>query len=93
MKELDIRKDDIIVVYDYNLPMPISPRASWMLRAFGAETVHVLDGNFQKWLNEDHYPIMSGQKNNEAFSRLGTREEPENRLEFVLDESFVAKYD
>mgnify|MGYP006112012121 CR=1 FL=1 len=37
MHELDIRPDDIIVVYDYNRPMPISPRASWMLRAFGAE--------------------------------------------------------
>lgn len=79
MQELDIRPDDIIVVYDYNRPMPISPRASWMLRAYGAERVHVLDGNFHKWLAEDHYPIMSGQKNNEAFTRLGTREKPDER--------------
>lgn len=60
MNELDIRPDDIIVVYDYNKPMPIAHRASWMLRAFGAKNVHVLDGGFHKWFREDHYPIMSG---------------------------------
>jgi 3-mercaptopyruvate sulfurtransferase SseA len=92
MRELDIRPDDIIVVYDYNRPMPISPRASWMFRAFGAQNVHVLDGNFYKWLNEDHYPIMTGQKSNEAFTRLGRREPAENPLEFILNEEFVTNY-
>ena len=91
MRELDIRPDDIIVVYDSNRPMPISPRASWMLRAFGAQNVHVLDGNFYKWL-EDQMPIMTGQKTNEAFTRLGHREPAENPLEFVLNEEFVSDY-
>ena len=37
-------------------------------------------------------PIMTGQKSNEAFTRLGHREPAENPLEFILNEEFVSDY-
>jgi 3-mercaptopyruvate sulfurtransferase SseA len=30
--------------------MVAAPRASWMLRAFGAKNVFVLNGTFLKWI-------------------------------------------
>ena len=42
MKAMDIRVTDTIVCYDF-LGMLAAPRVSWMLRAFGAKNVFVLD--------------------------------------------------
>ena len=49
MKEMDVRVDDTIVCYD-SLNMIIAPRVSWMMRAFGAKNVFVLNGTFLKWI-------------------------------------------
>ena len=57
MGELDVRIDDTSVCYD-SMGMLTAPRASWMMRAYGARSVRVLDGTFSKWQNENR-PIVS----------------------------------
>ena len=69
MAELDVRIDDDIVCYD-SMGMLTAPRASWMMRAYGARSVRVLDGTFSKWQTENR-AIASFQDDNEAFSRAG----------------------
>lgn len=51
MESLGIGDRDRIVVYD-NSPLHSAGRAWWMLRAFGAAQVAILDGGFQKWMAE-----------------------------------------
>ncbi len=58
MKEMDVRKSDLIVVYD-KYRMISAPRAYWMLKTFGATNVYVLNGTFEKWQKEGR-PIDSG---------------------------------
>ena len=48
MKELDVRKNDFIVVYD-KFKMMQAPRGFWMLKTFGAQNVYLLNGTFAKW--------------------------------------------
>ncbi|MGQ0661901.1 3-mercaptopyruvate sulfurtransferase [Sphingosinicella sp.] len=51
MQTLGIGDGNRIVVYD-NSPLHTAARAWWMLKAFGAHLVAVLDGGFQKWMAE-----------------------------------------
>ena len=48
MKKLDVRKSDIVVVYD-KVGMLSSPRAYWLLKTFGLPNVLLLNGTFSKW--------------------------------------------
>ena len=59
MKQLDVRKSDIIVCYDKG--MISAPRAYFMLKAFGAPNVYVLNGMFKKWSKEGK-PVEEGDK-------------------------------
>ena len=67
MMKMDVRITDTIVCYD-SLGMLAAPRISWMLRAFGAKNVHVLNGCLYQW-KRDQLPISQGQQDNEAFAR------------------------
>ena len=51
MQALGIGDANRIVVYD-NSPLHTAARAWWMLRAFGARQVAILDGGLQKWMAE-----------------------------------------
>lgn len=51
MKEMDVRKNDIIVVYDKYRNIS-APRNYWMLKTFGAPNVLILNGTFSKWEKE-----------------------------------------
>lgn len=51
MKRLGIRKDQTIVFYDHVSIFSVC-RAAYMLRAFGAEDVRVLNGCLKKWTDE-----------------------------------------
>jgi thiosulfate/3-mercaptopyruvate sulfurtransferase len=51
MERLGVGRDDRIVVYD-NSPTRNSARGWFMLRHFGAAKVAILDGGFQKWVDE-----------------------------------------
>ena len=44
---LDVRKSDIIVVYDKYRNIS-APRNYWMLKTFGAPEVYILNGTFAK---------------------------------------------
>lgn len=57
MRAMDIRKTDTIVCYDM-IGMLAAPRASWMLRTFGAKNVYVLDGTVEQW-QEEKLPMLS----------------------------------
>jgi thiosulfate/3-mercaptopyruvate sulfurtransferase len=59
MQSLGIGDGARIVVYD-NSPLHSAFRTWWMLRAFGALQVAVLDGGMQKWLAEGR-PVEGGR--------------------------------
>ena len=48
MKEMDVRKSDLVVVYD-KYRMISAPRAFWMIKTFGTPEVYILNGTFAKW--------------------------------------------
>jgi thiosulfate/3-mercaptopyruvate sulfurtransferase len=58
MRKLNIRKSDIVVVYD-KVGMLSSPRAFWLLKLFGMPNVHLLNGTFSKWEAEKR-PVIEG---------------------------------
>lgn len=51
MKLINVRKSDIIVVYD-KIGKVSAPRAFWMLKTFGMQNVAILNGSFNKWVSE-----------------------------------------
>jgi thiosulfate/3-mercaptopyruvate sulfurtransferase len=60
MSALGIRRDDTVVVYDSAEQGIFSaPRVGWTLKAFGHDSVHVLN-NFKLWV-EEGYPTESGE--------------------------------
>jgi thiosulfate/3-mercaptopyruvate sulfurtransferase len=59
MERIGVSRGDRIVVYD-NSPLRTAARGWFTLRHFGAEQVAVLDGGFQKWLEEGR-PTESGE--------------------------------
>ena len=60
MQSLGARDGARFVVYD-NSPLHSAARIWWMLRAFGAHYVALLDGGFQKWTAENR-PIERGRE-------------------------------
>lgn len=75
MKNIGIRRDDVVVVYDTEeLGIFSAPRVGWTLKVFGHPSVHVLN-NFRLWVQQglptetgkaatlaeegSHYPIPS----------------------------------
>lgn len=58
MKAVDVRKKDLIVVYD-QIGNISAGRAVWLLRTFGLQNVLLLNGAFDKWQGEQR-DIISG---------------------------------
>jgi thiosulfate/3-mercaptopyruvate sulfurtransferase len=59
MERLGVGRHDRIVVYD-NSPIHSAARGWFTLRHFGADSIAILDGGFQRWLAEGH-PTESGE--------------------------------
>ena len=59
MERLGVGREQRIIVYD-NSPLRTAARGWFMLRHFGAPSVAILDGGFQKWVAEDR-PTESGE--------------------------------
>ena len=93
MENMDVRINDTIVCYDM-MGMLTAPRVSWMLRAYGAKNVHVLNGSYSKWLQQN-LPVEKGQKENEALSRKGIRktEASECDYKFTLNPNYLRTYE
>lgn len=61
IRELGIKRDDTVVVYDSAEQGIFSaPRVAWTFKAFGHPSVHILN-NFKLWM-EGEYPIEEGEK-------------------------------
>ena len=60
---MDIRITDTIICYDF-LGMLAAPRVSWMLRAFGAKNVYVLDGSESQWKEEGLVTLGQNSESN-----------------------------
>ena len=59
MKDIGVRRDDELVVYDtQELGIFSAPRVGWTLKVFGHPKVHILN-NFRLWV-EQGYPTESG---------------------------------
>ena len=59
MKDIGVRKDDEVVVYDtQELGIFSAPRVGWTFKVFGHPKVHILN-NFRLWV-EQGYPTESG---------------------------------
>ena len=91
MKKMDVRITDTIVCYD-SLGMLAAPRISWMLRAFGAKNVHVLNGCLYQW-KRDQLPISQGQQDNEAFARKRQTKPEEGAYDFKINPKMVANFE
>ena len=60
MSALGIKRDDTVVVYDsHEMGIFSAPRVGWTLKAFGHDSVHVLN-NFKLWV-EEGFPTESGE--------------------------------
>jgi thiosulfate/3-mercaptopyruvate sulfurtransferase len=68
MGELGIADTMTIVIYE-QVGVFSAPRAWWMLRTFGAERVHILDGGLEAWLAAGQ-PVESGpvKRNKDGFT-------------------------
>ena len=66
MATLGINRDDRIIVYD-NSPLSSAGRAWWLLRAFGATKIAILDGGLARWRAEGRM-VESG----EGLTRSGS---------------------
>lgn len=59
MSEMGVSDGATIVVYE-QAGVFSAPRAWWMLRTFGAQKVHLLDGGLRAWIDEG-LPVESGE--------------------------------
>ena len=60
MREIGIRKDDEVVIYDSKeLGIFSAPRVGWTFKVFGHPSVHILN-NFRLWV-EQGYSVESGE--------------------------------
>jgi thiosulfate/3-mercaptopyruvate sulfurtransferase len=90
MQLLNVRKNDIIVVYD-KIGMVSAPRAFWMLKAFGIENVAILNGSFNKWIAEGR-SVEDGD-NDKAWKKIReTKAEPAD-FNFKFDNTKVKLYE
>lgn len=61
LRNLGIRRDDSIVVYDsQELGIFSAPRVAWTLQVFGHPSVHILN-NYKLWVAEGH-PVVQGEQ-------------------------------
>ncbi len=91
MRNLNVRKNDIVVVYD-RVGMLSSPRAYWMMKLFGLPNVFLLDGTFSKWDDEER-PIESGESKR-AWRRVGRKQTPQaDDYSFSLNQEYLRLHD
>lgn len=90
MRKLDVRRSDLIVVYD-KLGMLSAPRAFWLFKTFGIPNVKILNGTYSKWLAEGR-EIEKGD-NETAWRRLGRKTSETEDFRFELDEKRIRFYE
>lgn len=86
---MDVRKSDIIVVYDKYRNIS-APRNYWLLKTFGAPEVYILNGTFAKWQREGR-KVESGEEG--AFRRRHKNAAREGDFEYRADRSKVRVFE
>jgi len=91
MRKLNVRKNDIVVVYD-KVGMLSSPRAFWLMKLFGMPNVMLLNGTFSKWESEKR-STMQGESSC-AWTRVSRNIQPSaNDFKFRIDNKKIRLYD
>ena len=89
MQLLNVRKNDIVVVYD-KIGKVSAPRAFWMLKTFGIENVAILNGSFTKWAQENR-PVEDGD-HEKAWKRIRETKADKGDFDFKFDQTKVSLY-
>lgn len=84
MKRLGIKKDQTIVLYDHVNIFSVC-RAAYMLRAFGAGDVRILNGCLKKWIDEDRKVVKGLPEDTNDTSSSG--------YDYVLTPEYVDNCD
>jgi 3-mercaptopyruvate sulfurtransferase SseA len=90
MKEVDVRKNDIVVVYD-KIGKVSAPRAFWLLKYFGLPNVMILNGSFAKWQSEGR-SIEEGDKAS-AWKRERKDDSSDSDFQFAASPKNLRKYE
>jgi thiosulfate/3-mercaptopyruvate sulfurtransferase len=101
MSALGIADNGTIVIYEQESVFS-APRAWWMLRTFGAQHVHILDGGLRAWI-EANLPTESGpvhraaasfhaKLNHEAVKDLAQLKEKITNHQQILDARSAARF-
>ncbi|CDW90459.1 UNKNOWN [Stylonychia lemnae] len=90
MKSMDVRKSDLIVVYD-KYRMISAPRAFWMLKTFGVKDVFLLNGTFAKWQREGR-PIEKGDSES-AWKKIHTIAAKPDDYNYKKDITKIRKFE
>jgi thiosulfate/3-mercaptopyruvate sulfurtransferase len=101
MSALGIADNATIVIYEQESVFS-APRAWWMLRTFGAQHVHILDGGLRAWI-EANLPTESGpvhraaasfhaKLNHEAVKDLAQLKEKITNHQQILDARSAARF-
>ncbi len=79
MRDLGIRRDDHVVVYDSaELGLFSAPRVGWTFKAFGHDRVHILN-NFRLWVQQG-YPLEEGEPRRVERTEYPVAQLDENRV-------------
>ncbi len=89
MRALGIKKADPIVIYDMQHLAPAT-RVYWMLKTYGAENVSVLDGGFQRWI-DDGLEVAEGDSP-DAWAKEDTNQNDAD-YDYKLNENMVVRYE
>lgn len=89
MKDLDVRSNDTIIVYD-KTGMTNAPRALWMFKNMGID-VAILNGTFSKWEVEKRQ-TETGDKPT-AWKRVRTSQATSNDFSFKLSKDKIKSFE
>ena len=79
MRQLGIKRDDTVVVYDSaELGIFSAPRVAWTFRVFGHSAVHILN-NFKIWVDQG-YPVEEGEQQTVEETQYPTPELDQSRV-------------
>eukprot|EP00347_Sterkiella_histriomuscorum_P000154 403376966 len=90
MEKMDARKSDTFIVYDKS-GMLSAPRAYWMLKSYGVSNVKILDGTFNRWVQEG-FGVEQGETEN-AFKRVRQSKPKADDFDFKIDQNRFLKFE
>ena len=90
-RDIDLRVDDTFICYDANI-VHAGARLAWILKAFGAKKVHVLNGTLEKWVKEKNEQSV-GEYIPENQNVIRSAEAKESDYDFKLNPEILYNYE